>query len=136
MIFQGLIDKSIEDNQLLNILSEIFNVSTQKIFLTEDVYTLSIKLKEDTEILCEKTNVKGDFICKITIYLRSKELKEKQLIEEDVFFSFCSLIDCRCLISDESHNPYTMILLSPNNKENVVLNPNDLDDDIYTIQKQ
>ena len=136
MIFQGLIDKSIEDNQLLGVLSKIFNISTQKIFITEDIYALDIKLKEDTEILCEKTNIKGDFICKITIYLRSQHLKEKQLIEENVFFEFCNLIDCRCLISDDSHNPYTMILLPPNDKKNVVLNPDDLDNDIYTIQKQ
>ena len=135
MIYEGLISRNISNSELKNILSKIFNVHRQKIFITKDVYDINIRLEDDIEILGEQTAMKGEFLSKISIYLRSQNLKQKNLAEEKVFKDICNFIGCKCLISDDSHNPFTMILLDSSNKENISLIPEDLDNNIYTIQK-
>lgn len=134
MIYEGLISRNISNSELKNILSKIFDVDRQKIFITKDVYDINIRLEDDIEILGEQTAMR-EFLSKISIYLRSQNLKQKNLAEEKVFKDICNFISCKCLISDDSHNPFTMILLDSSNKENISLIPEDLDNNIYTIQQ-
>ncbi len=135
MIFEGLIDKKINAQELLNLISLIFDIPGQQIFITKDIYSLNIKPEDNIEIVCEKTNRKGDFIQKISIYLRSKNIQEKNIPEEKVFVDICKSINAKCLLSDDSYDPYTMILLEQGQRKNISLNPEDLDNDIYTVQK-
>ena len=134
MIYEGLISRNISNSELKNILSKIFDVDRQKIFITKDVYDINIRLEDDIEILGEQTAMR-EFLSKISIYLRSQNLKQKNLAEEKVIKDICNFISCKCLISDDSHNPFTMILLDSSNKENISLIPEDLDNNIYTIQQ-
>lgn len=55
MIFEGLFEKSFDENEILNALSKIFNLSRQNIFVTNDIYHINDELDENIEILCEKT---------------------------------------------------------------------------------
>lgn len=134
MIFEALFNKDCDDSKILYALSNIFNLSNQKILITDDVYSINIKLDASIEILCGKTDLKRDFFKKISIYLRSNRLKKLNYIEEDFFSQLCRIIDSECLISDDSNSPYTMILLNGQSRKKVTLVPEDLEKEIYTIE--
>ena len=51
MIYEGLINRNIDNNILVDILSKIFDVHYQKILITEDVYKIDFKLEDNIEIL-------------------------------------------------------------------------------------
>lgn len=117
MIYEGFVDKDIDNNELIDILSKIFDAHYQKIFITEDICDINLKLEDNIEIVCEKTAIQGEFLSKISIYLRSQNLKKKKLPESKIFEDICDSINCRCLISDDSYNPFTMILLDRGKKK-------------------
>lgn len=134
MIFEGLFNKNFNNSEVLDALSKIFNLSSQKIFITDNVYNIDTELDDNIEILCAQINIKGNFLNKISIYLRSKKLEKMNYVEEEVFSQLCNITNSECLISDDSSNPYTMILLEKQSKRKVSLVPEDLENEIYTIK--
>lgn len=134
MIFEALFNKNLDKSEIINALLEVFNLSSQKIFITDDVYSINVELDESIEVLCEKIDLKGEFSNRISIYLRSEKLEKLNYIEEEVFSQFCTMTNSECLISDNSNNPYKMILLKAQSKKKVSLVPKDLEKGIYTIE--
>ena len=131
-ILEGLFNRDISDNEISDALSKVFDISCQKIFITDDICSIDTKL-DDIELLCENINNKGNFGKMITLYLRSENLKKADYLEQNIFIQLCNLLDCECLISDDSYNPYTMILIKNNCLKNVYFVPEDLDNEIYNI---
>ena len=131
-IFQGLFSRDIDNDVILDSLSKVFDISSQKIFITNDICSIDTKL-DDIELLCEKAIAEGNFLNILTLYLRSENLQQARYLEQNIFIQFGKLFDCECLISDNSPNPYTMILINSNGVKNVSLVPEDLDNEIYNI---
>ena len=131
-IFQGLFDKDISDDKILDALSAVFGISRKQIFLTYDIYQIKIEL-DDVELLCEKAIARGNFRHTITLYLRSNNLRQVGYREQNIFSQLCNWFNCGCLISDNSPNPDTMILIKNNAIKNVSLIPEDSDNEIYNI---
>ena len=65
--------------------------------------------------------------------MRSDNLKQTGYLEQDVFIQLCNLLNCECLISDNSPNPYTRILVKSNDIKHISFVPKDLDNEIYNI---
>lgn len=134
MIFEALFNKDLDKSEIINALSKVFSLSSQKIFITDNVYSIDVELDENIEVLCEKIDLKGDFSKRISIYLRSKKLEKLNYLEEEVFSQLCTMTNSECLISDNSKNPYKMILLKAQSRRKVSLVPKDLEKEIYTIE--
>ena len=81
--------------------------------------------------------LKGDFFWKLSLYLRCLELDRYPLQERNVFEKFCDLWKCQCLITDDSYNPYSMLLIKGSNQYHTVsMSPDNLDQDIYIIDNR
>lgn len=131
-VFQGLFNRDIGDNEILDSLSEVFNISRDRIFIINDICLIDTKL-DKIELLCEKTSIEGSFQNMLTLYLRSENLRKAGYVEQNIFIQLCNLLDCECLISDDSYNPFTMILIKSNAMKNVYFVPEYLDNEIYNI---
>lgn len=133
MIFEALITKRINRDRLLEIISKIFDISSQEIFITNNVCNLNINVNKNIQILWENSEPKGDFLVRVCIYLRYRKIKDIEYSEERFFIKLCQLLKCKCLISDNTNNPFTWILFESNNRQTVNLIPEYLDREIYII---
>ena len=131
-VFQGLFNRDIGDSEILDSLSKVFDISRDRIFITNDICSIDTKL-DNIELLCEKTSIKGSFQNMLTLYLRSQNLRKAGYVEQNIFIQLCKLLNCECLISDDSYNPFTMILIKSNGIKSVSFIPEDMDNEIYNI---
>ncbi len=116
------------------ILSTLFKIRQQEIFITDDVCNLHLALDDSIKIVYEKTKIQGDFKIKISIYLKATNLERYGYGDRYIFARFCNLFKCKCLISDDCYNPYSWILLESNDRQySVSLIPEKLDREIYAI---
>lgn len=134
MIWESLINRSLETNQIIETISKLFSISPEIILVTEDICELNLKLDDRIKILCEKSKVEGDFFTKLSIYFRSPEFNNLDFNEQQFFGRFCHILQCQCLISDNSFNPYSMVLVEDIDQyRTIYLNEEYLDREKYII---
>ena len=113
----------------------MFFLSSNNIFITNDINEINYNLGEEIKILCEKSNLIGDYFFKLSLYLRSSQLQHNHYQQVKIFGEFCNLFKCKCLICDNSDNPFSMILVEGLNQYHTVsVNPNFLDCNIHIIE--
>lgn len=102
-----LVDRNLSNDEVVATMSELFSVSPADILIVDDIY--ETKVSAHIRILCERMTVSGEFLIKLDFYLRDPKLKK--LEPEPIIKQFCSMLHCKCLISDSSVNPYSMLLV-------------------------
>jgi len=128
-----LIDRNLTDEEIITGISKVFSVSKTDILIVDDI--AEIHVGERFRIVCERTLVKGDFPLKLSIYLYDAKLA--QLNAKVIIGRFCDILHCKCLIPDNSSNPYSMLLIQGSNKQQIVLlDPIRLDEDEEYILKK
>lgn len=132
-IFEALITKRINNEQLSEIISNILDISSQDILTINNICDRGIAVNDNIKILVENDRAKGDFSTRICIYFRKLNFKDIKYSEEQFFRKLSQLLKCKCLISDDTNNPFTWILLDNNDKQSVYLIPKYLDREIYII---
>ena len=72
---------------------------------------------------------------KLSIYVRDSKLE--QLDPKLIIRQFCCILHCKCLMSDSSVNPFTMLLVQESKDiQTVSLNPDRLDEnEEYILMK-
>ncbi len=80
------------------------------------------------------SEIYGDFVNHINIYLRSENLKNISYEEEEFFVELSRYLNCDCFISDNSLNSYSMILIKNGICQNVNLVPEDYENELYMIK--
>jgi hypothetical protein len=85
-------------------------------------------------LLCQKIQRGGDFPLQLSFYAEPNSFGDKTV--EAILETFCSVCDCDVLVSDDSVNPYTRILITSLGKHHhVSLDVARLDDaDEFVIQ--
>ncbi|HEX8597162.1 MAG TPA: hypothetical protein VF952_01435 [Chloroflexia bacterium] len=102
-----LVDRNLSDDEVMTALSEVLLVTASNVLVLDDI--MERKADEHVKVLCVRTRVKGDFPIMLSIYLRDPALEHVD--REVVLSKFCSILGCTCLISDDSSNPYSGLLI-------------------------
>jgi len=103
-----LVNRILSDEEIKAGLCHIFNIHYSEIMITEEVPVEP--LSPNIKVLCEKSETEGDFTTLLSVYVRDENLEDS-----DVLYSvgrFCKKLGCLCLITDNSVNPYSWILLN------------------------
>ena len=111
----------------------MLEIYSQEILITSNICDRGLQVNNNIKILCENDRAKGDFSTRICIYFRKLALKDIKYSEEQFFRKLSQILKCKCLISDDTNNPFTWILLEDNHKQSVYLIPEYLDREIYVI---
>jgi len=128
-----LIDRPLTSEAIAIALSELFNLPANVIAVVENIATS--ESDEHTQIICEKQQIKGEFIEKLSLYLLKANLADN--IDLQDLEKLCQLLHCNCLISDNSLNPFSMILVEASGKNQIIfLDIERLEnDEEYTIDR-
>ncbi|MGA1839284.1 MAG: hypothetical protein ACMUIU_01555 [bacterium] len=127
-----LVDHSLTFNEIADTLSKLFSVSPANILVIDDIAKVSVN--KHVRILCERMQIKGDFSIRLSIYLRDPDLE--QLESKVIIGQFCDILHCKCLMSDESLNPFSWLLVQgSSNIQAVFLNPDKFEKEEYVIEK-
>jgi hypothetical protein len=117
MLWQEIIlDINPSYDELLKTLAKLFEVSSLEVLVIDDISDADIS--NSVQIICEKIPIKGDFYSKTSIYLRNPKLEQNA--NKSMIGEFCELLHCHCLISDDSFNPFSMLLIQDEEKQQLV----------------
>ena len=106
MIWQDiLLERQFENEVLKRALAEAFDVPFHDIRVVDSIEEAS----EVASIIAEQTSIKGDFRCLLSLYVDDSLASMEPA---KVTRKLCSLLNVQALISDDSVNPYTMILIN------------------------
>lgn len=117
MLWQEIIiDINPSSDEVVKTLAKLFKVPLSEVLVVHDITEADIS--DRVQIVCEKIPVKGDFSSKISIYLRNPEIE--QHASQSMIGEFCEMLHCHCLISDDSFNPFSMLLVQGMGKQQLV----------------
>jgi hypothetical protein len=102
-----LLDRMFENETLAVALADVVGTPGQDVLIVDDI--AAAQVNESVRVLCERTELPGDFPLKLSIFLRDRRLE--RLNPVSVLLRLCAELDCSCLISDDSEDPYTMLLI-------------------------
>ncbi|OCQ99773.1 hypothetical protein BCD67_15330 [Oscillatoriales cyanobacterium USR001] len=111
-----LIDRPLTSEAITIALSELFSLPANAIAVVEDIATS--ESNEHTQIICERQPIKGEFVEKLSVYLLNAKLADN--IDLKDIEKLCRLLHCKCLISDDSLNPFSMILVEDLGKNQII----------------
>lgn len=129
--FDLILEKKVSKTELKKAISESFNIPEQSIVITDDY--IDTPLTDDVRLWCMENETQGDFLLVCQFFIRDKSIENcPEIISKKISYVLAS----RCLIPDDSSNPLTWIMVSPDGSEKpVILDSDELDDDRYVISK-
>lgn len=133
MIWQEfLVDRNLTENEIANAIANLFLIPLTDVLVVDDIVETDVS--ERVRVLCERMSVEGDFSIRLSIYLRDSNLDQSDSTLK--IGQFCELLNCQCLVSDESVNPYQWRLVQSSETWKLVyLDPTLLDEnEEYIIQ--
>jgi hypothetical protein len=105
MIWQDIaLEGQCDQGTLKSALAAAFDVASDDVCVVD-----SIEKAASTSIVAVMTSIKGDFRCLLSLYV-AEVLADKDPVE--VIGRICSILKVKALISDQSANPYSMILIN------------------------
>ncbi|MBW4637915.1 MAG: hypothetical protein KME05_06715 [Gloeocapsa sp. UFS-A4-WI-NPMV-4B04] len=110
-----LIDRNLSEDEIRATISPVFSVSPIDVLVINDI--AEAKVDKNIRIICERLPVKGDFLTRVCVYLHDSKLTKPT--PTLTISQFCCILHCKCLISDDSVNPYSMLLVQES--ENIQL---------------
>ena len=128
-----LINRSFSNDEVVTAISQVFSVSPAYVLIVDDI--AEAEVSEHIRVLCECLPAQGDFSMKLFIYVCDSKLA--QLDPELGIKQFCCILHCKCLMSDSSVNPFTLLLVQESGDiQPVSLNPEQLDEnEEYILMK-
>ncbi|MEG4631106.1 hypothetical protein QUB56_16110 [Microcoleus sp. AR_TQ3_B6] len=133
MIWQEfLVDRNLTENEIANAIANLFLIPLTDVLVVDDIVETDVS--ERVRVVCERMSVEGDFSIRLSIYLRDSNLDQSDSTLK--IGQFCELLNCQCLVSDESVNPYQWRLVQSSETWKLVyLDPRLLDEnEEYIIQ--
>jgi hypothetical protein len=134
MIWQEfLVDRNLTEDEIASAIAQIFLIPLTDVLVVDDIVETDVS--DQVRVLCERMSVEGDFSIRLSIYLHDSNLEESNSTLK--IGQFCELLNCQCLLPDESVNPYQWRLVESSESWKLVyLNSELLDEnEEYIIQK-
>ena len=108
MIWQDVIvNRKLTSDEVTWGICQLFSLESSEVLVVDDIY--KAKISENVKVICESTSISGEFCMLISIYLRDPKLAHYSV--RRTIGRCCKILNCTCLISDESNNPYSMLLV-------------------------
>jgi hypothetical protein len=101
-----LVDRVLAKKEVVDGLTAMLNVDENDIGVVEDI--AQIDSPQSPSVVCVVSDLIGDFSLLISIYIRGY-LQLPSLVE--AVKNFCKTLECTCLVSDDSADPYTMLCI-------------------------
>ncbi|HEX5164823.1 MAG TPA: hypothetical protein VFV93_05460 [Thermomicrobiales bacterium] len=137
MIWQDfLITRDVPEQEIAAALATVFNVAQDRVLVVEDLMTYPGVLTDEIGIRCERQSATGDFVLSLTIYLLNKDFEQFVEAHDDIDLigRMCRIWDCAALVSDDSLNPYSWLLVrGPDDVQPAHVDAESLDDDIWVL---
>jgi hypothetical protein len=125
-----LVNRKLEFTEISAVFSQIYSLSDSEILVLDEIPFEAIS--SSVRLLCQVQDIAGNFTQLISIYIKDTAL-EKISIKE-VVGQICDICGCVCLISDDSNNPYSMILVkTKGNYQKVYLSAELLEEEKYVL---
>jgi len=127
-----LISREVAEPDIAAALASVFGIDADRVLVIDDLGTYDGDVTDGIGILCERRPVAGDFVLSLTIFLRDDVLEAfAEAHEVGVLVGrMCLIWDCAALVSDDSLNPYSWLLVrGPDDIQPVHVNAETLDDD-------
>ena len=128
-----LVDRHPTDDEIGTALAAAFAIPREDVAVVDG--PIEDAVDANARILGERFVMAGDFPTRLSVYVRDATLERFDRMA--TVRRLCAELDAKCLVSDESVNPYTMILLTASGTEQAVaLDPERVDDhDEYVLAK-
>jgi len=125
-----LLDRKVEDREIEDAVASAFEVPNDEVRV---VHLLSdAPPRGEITILCVCSWLDGDFPLLLSIYVFGLAYESRPVVP--VVQGICRDLDCTCLVSDSSPDPYQMLLLEGQGEPTLVeLEVSELDDDRYVL---
>ena len=120
-MFDFHIDRVVPDDELGAALSRVFDAPSIRLITELE----SPDDFNDVELLGVRWVNDGDFPLHVSIYPQKNVFEREPALAQKL----CAALETRCLISDDSYNPCSWILVDAMNTKNVLLDANRFDHD-------
>lgn len=101
------LESVIENRELGAVLAAVFETNEPAVLIAESIPEK--KLDSDIKVMCISRLIGGQFPLMLEIFLRDKRLEDRDPVLAVMAIS--NLLNCRCLMSDGSINPYQWRLI-------------------------
>ena len=124
MMWEALFDRALSEREVLYAVTALLQVTAQEAQIVSDV--TEVEPGPGIRVLCESRSQRGQFPCRLTLYLRDDSLQGH--FERQFFQGLSAVLGCACLLADRSLSPHSMLLLqSPGRASRVCLDPDRLE---------
>jgi hypothetical protein len=129
-MWEALLDRALSERENLEAVTALLPVAASEVQVVSD---LGIgEVGAGIRLLCERRIQRGEFLCRLSLYLRDRRLRAFH--EREFFQGLAGMLQCRCLVSDSSPSPHSMLLLrGPGRTSQVWLDPDRLEQDEYVL---
>jgi hypothetical protein len=127
-----LITRDVPERDVAATMASVFGIESDRVLVIDDLMTFEGDIIDEIGILCERRPAAGDFVLSLTIYLRDDALEAfAEAHEVGILIGrMCQIWDCAALVSDDSVNPYSWLLVrGPDDIQPVHVDAEALDDD-------
>jgi hypothetical protein len=130
MLWQDILfNRRITKEELAQTISSVFSIERDSITIVDSPDEIAEEPKGD--ILCVHIMTKGEYPMHVDICLDDKLVPNDDF---EVIRKMTSFLKCRCMVSDEDVNPYTMHEVDQQgNIYSVELDPEGMDREDYTV---
>lgn len=126
-----LLDRQLTAAELTEWLLATFSVPKHALVVAPEESRAPVS--DDTHVLCEFSTAKGEFPMHVAVFTRRADLEAIE--SEPAVADLCRRFGLRALVSDDTANPYRMMLVAPSGRRSAVhLDVDAVDDeDCYVI---
>ncbi len=127
-----LLDRVVDSTTLGAAVARLMGLEPKQVLVTPSIADAA--WPANVKVVVEATRRPGEFLYRLSIFLYDSALEASP---EDFVRGLCTEIQVRCLMSDDSANPYSMLLVDDSGElRQVWLDPERLDDhDEYVIKQ-
>ena len=109
MIWQDVIvNRKLTSDEVTWGICQLFSLESSEVLVVDTIYKAK-RIGKRMKVICESRSISGEFCMLISIYLRDPKLARYSV--RRTIGRFCEILNCTCLISDKSNNPYSMLLV-------------------------
>lgn len=130
--FDLILEKTPKKQDLKEVLSKIFEIKVTFIYISQDI--ANFPTNEDNKLWCVIYEIEGQFSSLCKLFFNEDTEKNTPIF---IAKKISNQLNMYCLIDDNTIDPYSWIMLSPNGAERIVtLDPDELEEDIYVIKEE
>ena len=129
-MWEALLDRVFAEREVVEAVTALLPVAASEVQVVSDLAVGEVR--PGARVLCERQIQKGEFLCRLSIYLRDQRLRIFH--EREFFQGLAGTFQCRCLVADSSPSPHSMLLLrGPGRTSQAWLDPDRLEREEYVL---